>query len=173
MTKSALAAKRRQQPDRDRKLQEAHRQWEVGKLTSAFRLFLAVAKTGDESAQLNLGNFYSEGIGVKPNPAKALYWYRRAYRRGDGGAASNIGVLFRDQGRLKQSLAWFERAVRLGDGDANLEIAKIYLRRNERAKATQYLKQALRVKQDDITEGSREEAQHLLTQLGTQRRTRE
>jgi len=32
---------------------------------------------------------------------------------------------------------------------------KIYLRRNERAKATQYLKQALRVKQDDITEGSR------------------
>jgi len=67
VTKSALAAKRRQQPDRDRKLQEAHRQWEVGKLTSAFRLFLAVAKTGDESAQLNLGNFYSEGIGVKPN----------------------------------------------------------------------------------------------------------
>jgi TPR repeat protein len=110
---------------------------------------------------------------VKPNPAKALYWYRRAHGRGSSCAASNIGVLFRDQGRLKQSLAWFERAVKLRDGDANVEIAKIHLRRSERAKAAQFLKRALGVKQDDITEGSREEAQQLLTQLGTQRRTGE
>ena len=173
VTKAALAARRRLQPDLDRKLQEAHRQWEAGKLTSAFRLFLAVAKTGDEGAQVNLGNFYSEGIGVKPNAAKALYWYRRAYGRGYGCAVSNIGVLFRDKGRFKQSLAWFERAVKMRDGDANVEIAKIHLRRNERAKAAQYLKRALRVKEDEITEGSREEARQLLTQLGTQRRTGE
>ncbi|MGB7760519.1 MAG: hypothetical protein WBL61_11855 [Bryobacteraceae bacterium] len=165
MAKSVLRARRHQQPDRDRKLQQAHTQWEAGELTSAFRLFLAVAKAGDEGAQVNLGNFYYEGIGVKPNRAKALYWYRRAYGRGCGCAASNIGVLFRDEKKLKQSLAWFERAVKLRDGDANLEIAKIYLRLNEPAKAVQYLNRALRVKQDDITEGSKEEAQQLLAQL--------
>jgi TPR repeat protein len=47
--------------------------------------------------------------------------------QGYGAATSNIGVLFRDEKKLKQALAWFERAVELKDRDANLEIAKIHL----------------------------------------------
>lgn len=167
MAKFVLRAKRYQQPDLDRKFEQANRQWEAGKLGSAFRLFLTAAKAGDLGAQLNLGNFYSDGIGVKPNRVKALYWYRRAYGRGSGSAANNIGVLFHDEKRLKQALAWFERAVKLRDCDANLKIAKIDLYKNNRAKAIQYLKQALWAKTDDITEGSREEAHHLLKQLET------
>lgn len=49
-------------------------QWERGKLQSAFRLFLAAAKAGDEGAQINLGYFYDVGIGVKRNRGAALYW---------------------------------------------------------------------------------------------------
>ena len=93
------------------------------KLTSAFRLLLSGAKSGDISAQLNIGNFYSDGTGVKRNRARALYWYKRAYRRSDASAANNIGVLFRAEGQLTRALAWFERAVKLKDVDANLEIA--------------------------------------------------
>jgi TPR repeat protein len=165
MSKVMIHAKWRDQADLDRKFAEANSQWEAGKLRSAFRLFLVAAKAGDQGAQLNLGNFYSDGIGVKPNRAKALYWYRRAYQQGSGSAASNIGILFRDEKRFNRALAWFERAVNLRDGDANVEIAKIHICRNERAKAIRYLKRALRAKRDDITEGSREESHHLLEQL--------
>ena len=49
--------------------------------------------------------------------------------------------------------------------NANLEIAKIYLCKNEQEKAIRYLKQALRTRTDDITQGSRQEAQLLLKKL--------
>jgi len=54
-----------------------------GELKAAFRLFLAGAKAGDISCQLNLGNYYDDAKGIRRNRKAALYWYRRAYRRGD------------------------------------------------------------------------------------------
>ena len=163
--------KRHSQPDLDSLFERASRLWDEGKLQSAFRLFLAAAKAGDSSSQVNLGNFYSDGIGVRPNRVLALHWYRQAYRHGQRCAANNIGIVFRDEQKPKQALAWFERAVKLGDGDANLEIAKIYLHsQNDRAKAIRYLEKTLKAKSDDVTEGSREEAQRLLKQLRVPRR---
>jgi TPR repeat protein len=163
-----MPARRYRQSELDVLFQRADRQWEQGKLQSAFRLFLAAAKGGDTGCQNNLGYFYDEGIGVKPNRARALYWYRRAYRRGVRCAASNIGVVYRDEENWKQALAWFERAIKLEDDDANLEIAKIYLHQmKDRAKAIHYLKQTLKAKPDDVTEASREEAQRLLKQLSS------
>jgi uncharacterized protein len=165
MGKSRSAPLRRKKADTDLMFQRADEHWESGNTKSAFRLFLACAKAGDPSCQLNLGNFYSEGIGVRPNRELALYWYRRAYRQGHRSAASNIGLIYRDEDRLNQALAWFERAVKLRDGDANLEIAKIYLQRNDRTKAIRYLKQIGRAKSEDVTEASREEAAKLLARL--------
>ena len=69
----------------DELFERANMQWEAANLRSAFRLFLAGAKAEDAGARLNLGNFYSEGIG-EPNRQLALYWYRLAYRRGLGAA---------------------------------------------------------------------------------------
>ena len=111
--------------------QRADEQYEKGNYKSAFRLCLAAAKGGSLSGQLNLGYFYKNGIGVKPNRKFALYWTRRAYRQGSGAAAHNIGLIFRDERKFNRAIAWFERAVRLNDGDANLEIAKIYLQKND------------------------------------------
>lgn len=145
---------------------KASEQWDHGKHLSAFRLFLAAAKYGDSGAFHNLGYFYDVGIGVKPNRAAALYWYKRAFRRGSGASASNIGTMYRDEKNTKEALSWFKRATRLGDADANLEIAKIYLRGNgDGSKANAYLQRTVRAKATDVTEGSRDEARRLLKRL--------
>jgi len=56
-----------------------------------------------------------------------MYWYKRAYRRGEPCAAHNIGVMWRNEKKYRRALQWFKKAVRLGDDEANLEIAKYYL----------------------------------------------
>ncbi len=156
------------QRDLDLLFERANKQWDEGNLRSAFRLFLAAAKAGDPGSRINLGNFYSDGTGVKPNRALALHWYRRAYRQGERAAASNIGIVLRDEKKLKQALEWFKRAVRLKDADANLEIAKIYLQLNDRTKAIHHLKQVCKAKPRDVTEASKEEAHRMLKRFGVQ-----
>jgi TPR repeat protein len=96
---------------------------------------------------------------VKPNRALALYalalyWYRRAYRRGYRSAANNVGIVYRNEGKPRQALSWFKRAVALKDADANVEIAKIHIESKNWSEASRYLSQALRAMADDITEGA-------------------
>ena len=43
----------------------------------AFRLMLKAAKLGDEGAQLNVGNYYIDGTGVRQNHLAAWHWYKR------------------------------------------------------------------------------------------------
>jgi TPR repeat protein len=102
----------------------ADQEEERGNLRSAFRLMLSAARLGDTGAQVNVGNYYDDAKGVQRNRSAALYWYKRAYRRGDSGAANNIGVLWRKEKQFKRALGWFVRAVKLGDDEANLEIGK-------------------------------------------------
>jgi uncharacterized protein len=145
----------------------ADKQWNGGNLRSAFRLMLAAAKMGDSGAQVNVGYMYDCGIGTRPRQKSALYWYKRAYRRGDACAASNIGTVWRDKKDFKRALYWFQRAITLSrgdDGDAELEIAKLHLN-NERAlrKAVVSLKKVTRSK--NVTQAGVEEAERLLKQI--------
>jgi len=166
MPKPKPYPKKARQAELDDLFRRADDQYEKGRFKSAFRLYLAAAKGGDPSCQLNLGNFYHNGIGVKPNRDSALFWYRRAYRQGTGAAAHNIGILFRGESNFNQALAWFGRAVKKHDGDANLAIAKIYLEsKNDKPKAIHYLKQTLKANRQYVMEESREEAQRLLKRL--------
>src|SRR5882672_3256867 len=91
----------------------AAQQDEKGNFHSAFRLFLAGAKLGDKSCQLNVGNYYDDAKGVRRNRKAALYWYKRAYRRGMSSAANNIGILWRNEKNPKRALEWFQKAVHL------------------------------------------------------------
>ena len=153
--------------DIDSFFERASKRWDEGELKSAFHLFLAGAKSGDSGSQLNLGTFYCDGIGVKPNRDRALYWYRRAYKLGQRCAANNIAVLFSTEGKSSLALSWFGRAAELGDGDANVEMAKLYLLRKDRAKAIQCLRRAVRgIAGDDISGAGREEAVELLKKVG-------
>lgn len=166
MANSRARDRRLEKSALDLLFQRADSRWEEGNLRSAFRLFLAGAKAGDSGAQINLGNFYCDGTGLKPNRVRALYWYRRAYQQGDRAGANNIGVIFRSEGKLQRALVWFERAVKLNDTDANLEIAKIYLRGNRREDAVSRLRLVYNARPYDVCEASREEAAGLLRDLG-------
>jgi TPR repeat protein len=151
--------------------QRAEECWTEGKLSDAFELFLAAAKSGFVPAYLILASFYDQGTGVKPNRSEALHWYMRAYRqsyswyrRGDSTSANNIGCLWRDKRKPRTAIMWFKRAVRLGDGDANLNIALIYLRnKRDRQKAIRYLQRTIVAKY--VTDGSIEEAEKLLSEI--------
>jgi TPR repeat protein len=78
---------------RDELFIRADKQADEGNFKSAFRLFLAAAKAGDSSCQINVGNYYDAGKGVRRNRSAAMYWYKRAYRRREASAAHNIGVM--------------------------------------------------------------------------------
>jgi len=126
----------------------AAKQEESGELRSAFRLYLAAAKAGETGCQLNVGNFYDAGTGVRRNRLSAIYWYKRAYRRGNACAASNIAVMWRNENKAKRALDWFQKAVRLGDDEANLEIAKYYL--NDEPNPVKAIRHLERVCQEDV-----------------------
>jgi uncharacterized protein len=158
---SKTHSKHSKRSHRDELFIRATAQEEKGDLRSAFRLFLAAAKAGDSSCQVNLGNFYDDAIGVRRNRSAALHWYKLAYRRGEASAASNIGVMLRKEGHTKRALGWFERAVRLGDEEAHLEIAKHYLRNEKNpVKAIPHLRKVCR--SNCVTEAGRQEATKLL-----------
>jgi TPR repeat protein len=151
--------------------QRAEESWTKGKLSDAFQLFLAAAKTGFVPADRVLASFYDQGTGVRTNRQAALYWYMRAYlehdslrQRGDSMSANNIGCIWRDRQKPKTAIMWFKRAVRLGDGDANLNIAEIYLRNSRnRQKAVHYLRNT--ISSPYATDGSIEQAKKLLSEI--------
>lgn len=150
----------------------ADRMSDRGELRSAFRLFLTAAKAGNVGAQLNVGYCYDTWCGTRRNRAAALYWYKRAYRRGDASAANNIGTIWRDEGKWQRALSWFQRAVKLGDNDSNLEIAKYYLQNeHDAARAVPYLRKVS--ESDRVTQASAEEARRLLKRALSQESPRE
>lgn len=102
---------------------DASRLMDARKYRSAVPLFARAAKRGDPSSQLMLGYCFYLGLGVPRSRDEALFWYRKAARAGDGAAASNIGIVFRDEGKKGLALRWFRRAVDLGLPDALLEVA--------------------------------------------------
>jgi TPR repeat protein len=162
---------RMRKPNTQKLFSQSAKREENGDLQSAFRLYLAGAKAGDTGCQLNVGNYYDAGPGVRRSRSAALYWYKRAYRRGVSSAASNIGVLWRNDNKPKRALEWFQKAVRLGDDEAHLEIAKYYLQnKGKPAKAIHHLKKVHPSKW--VTEAGVEEAVKLLKQARKQLKSR-
>lgn len=148
--------------ERDILFRQADQLMDEGKYRRAATLFLRMANAGDDSSQLNLGCLYSEGRGVPRDDAKALYWYRRAYRQGSPYAATSIGLLYRDQERFKMAIRWLERGLAMGDHDAALDLGRIYLERlHDPARAARYLAMVTDRK-SIVTEASREAARELL-----------
>lgn len=147
----------------------AQQAWRRRQADSAFRLFLAAARAGEVSAFSIVGQFYDQGYGVRADENAALSWFQLAYRCGqrDSFAASNIGCIWRDRGKIARALRWFRRAVKFGDADANLEIAKIYIHKGDLIKARPYLNKTRR--SPWATEQSKEEARRLLKKMATRK----
>jgi len=146
---------------------EAHVLWDRGDAKAAFQSIREWALAGDDTAIQNLGLMYDRGEGTRRSRSKAMYWYRRSYRRGSAASATNIATVYRDEGKPRLAFAWYKRAAAMGDGDAQVEIAKRYLAGDgvtkHRGLALAALRRALSTSY--ITPASREEAEKLRRQL--------
>jgi len=146
---------------------EAHSAWDNGRRARALQLFQRGADAGLVGCMLDLGFFYDVGIGTRTDKAMAMRWYKRAYRRGDAAAASNIAVLYKEQGKSRLAFGWYARSAALGDGDSSLELARLYLSGQGVRRSIPNAKKNLRgaLSSRLITEASREEAQQIMCQL--------
>jgi uncharacterized protein len=143
----------------------------TGELRAAFQCLLAAAEAGDEGSQLNIGNYYSDGTGVRRDLKKAAFWYRKSYNNQSRGvrgssAALNLGINFRNSGDLKAAITWFERARALKDGSACLELARLHsARKGGRRKAVALLYEVIELDRDYSTEIDKEAAEKMLKAL--------
>lgn len=88
------------------------------------------AKQGDASAQKDIGNLYTQGLGVAVNHEQAVSWYRKAAAQGNLDATYNLGVMY-DKGNgvtkdTKQAAAWYRKAADQGDALAQYNLAVMY-----------------------------------------------
>jgi TPR repeat protein len=142
---------------------------EKGSFKSAFNCLLAASQLGHVSSQVNLGNFYASGIGVRKNLDKAASCYKKAYKSGDNCGALNLAIDKKMQGDMRSGVIWFKKAIALNCGDACIELAKIYkTRKGGQKPAANLLKRALRLSRDDISDASREEAESLLEAMANE-----
>src|SRR5947209_6425449 len=113
-------------PDTENLFNEAEKYEEKGDFTNAFKRLLIAAQLGHRMSQLNLGNFYASGTGVRKNLEKAAHWYKEAYKNGDSDGALNLAIDRRNEGRTRSAVIWFKKAIAMNNGDACIELAKIY-----------------------------------------------
>lgn len=86
----------------------------------------ASALAGDPYAQLNLGAAYDNGIGVEPDAALALRWYRAAAEQGVPEAQFNLGHLLFSRGKAGEGAHWLTQAAQQGLADAQYLIGVMY-----------------------------------------------
>jgi TPR repeat protein len=146
---------------------EAERHEEKGEFKKAFHCLRAAAELGHSGSQVNLGNFYASGKGIRRNLEEAARWYKKAYKNGESTGAHNLAIDLRNQGKTRSAEIWFKKAIAMRDGSAYLALAKVYLgRRNGKKGAAGLLKEALLLsRRSDISEDDREEAESLLKEL--------
>jgi len=110
---------------------------------------------------------YDVGEGMVADKAMAMRLYRKAWRRGNHAAATNIAILYREMGKKRAMFQWYERVARAGDGSAQLDMAKCLLSGAGVRKNVQAALRCLAAANasDYITEYEREEAQAMLAGL--------
>ena len=156
-TKSKIA------PSAESLFLEAYHHEEIGNLKNAFKCLLASARLGDTGAQLNLGNFYATGKGIRRDLAEAARWYQKAYKVGERTGATNLAIDRRNAGRTRSAVIWFKKAIAMNDGDACIELAKLYRHHKTKEKAAcDLLRRALLMNRSDISDAGKEEAASLL-----------
>jgi uncharacterized protein len=72
-------------------------------VSRALRVFRLLAGRGDSGAQRNLGYFFDEGIGVRPDQKRAIAWFLRAIKKGDDRAALEVAKLCIEDRRYSSS----------------------------------------------------------------------
>ena len=80
------------------------------------------AEQGDSSAQSNLGDMYSLGMGVPEDYKTAMKWYRLAAEQGDSSAQYLLGSMYAEgMGVIQDNVyahMWWNIAASSGDKEA-------------------------------------------------------
>jgi TPR repeat protein len=159
-------ARKRYSRNDPRLLADAEHFEEAGDYKMAAKVLQRGAKLGNPSCQLNLGNYYADGTGVRKSLERAAYWYKAAYRSGDRSGALGLAIDKRNQGDFRSAEAWFKKAVAMKDGSAHLELAKMYLAQGKkRTEALKMLEKVIRMSRDDVSNDEKAEAKLLLRKL--------
>jgi TPR repeat protein len=152
--------------NRERLLSDAERFEESGNYKMAAEMLLRGAKLGSDSCQLNLGNYYADGTGVRRDLGKAAHWYKNAYKNGNSWGAFNLAIDKRNNGDLRSAERWFKKAIAMRHGGAHLQLAKMYLAQcKEEATAHKLLRQVIRMSRDNASSDEKAEAESLLRGL--------
>jgi TPR repeat protein len=160
------STKRDRTPDAEILFLEAEQYEEKGDLRNAFKRLLAAAQLGHHMSQLNLGNFYASGAGVRKNLERAAHWYKKAYRNGNNDGAMNLAIDRRKEGNVRSAVIWFKKAIAMNNGEACIALAKIYkARKGGQKAAVDLLRRALRMSRDNISDLGKEEAESLLKEM--------
>lgn len=97
---------------------------------SAFAEFRPLAEKGDAEAQVDLGNLFMRGWGVRQDYATAFDWYQKAAEQNNPIAQSKLGMLhYYGLGTVQDSEAaakWFRRAADQGVSAAQSVLGNLY-----------------------------------------------
>lgn len=92
--------------------------WTQGNYEEAVRQWRPLADRGDPDAQFNLGQAYKLGRGVPLNMTLAEQWYERAARQGHVEAATNLGLIWFQNGRRAHAMPYIQQGAQAGDARA-------------------------------------------------------
>jgi hypothetical protein len=96
---------------------------------TAIAEWLALAESGDVSAQFGMGSLYSNGFGVPLDDAEALKWFGLAADQDHAEAMCKIAIMHANGWGVPQSDAeafeWYGRAAERGDVMAQVNIARM------------------------------------------------
>lgn len=83
----------------------------------AFEYAKIAADADDNEREYILGYCFELGLGITKNEEKALYWYRKAQKKGNGDAMYKLGMFYHyGKGKLnidyKEAKNWYEKAIK-------------------------------------------------------------
>ncbi|QUD89171.1 tetratricopeptide repeat protein [Phenylobacterium montanum] len=111
-------------------LEDGKAAFEHGDYATAIKLLLPLARSGDASAQYDVGTLYINGLGVPQNLVEGQKWLHRAADQGLAEAQSNIGSLYdRGLGVNPDPVAaasWYRKAADQGYDEAQFNLAVFY-----------------------------------------------
>jgi len=142
-------------------------------LSTALRVWLPQAESGDKVAQTNVGEIYEKGIGTAPDYANAAKWYQKAADQGYPRALTNLGFLY-EQGlgvakdpaaalKLYRKATGIEGTISLEGAPPAASKEDLGALRKELDRTRQELEKARRLLDEERLKSSRE-TEHLLQQ---------
>ncbi len=125
---------------------EAEAAYKQGDYARAYSECLADAQAGDAACETLLGVLYSEGQGVKADPAQAVHWFERAAVEGSAAAAYNLGRAYElGQGVAANPSAaekWYRVAATEGLPQAQLALGMLANGRRDAKTAIKWFRAA-------------------------------